>query len=400
MKIQSSEKDLRHFSIIIVTGLLMSILEYTYTLLFSLFLNSIVHSIQATLSQTTLYYTIVSFTIALLLPIISKYLNKVNLSPIVFISVILGSFCMVLLTLVQNIWQLYLLAILIGICSSTCGTVVQGIVINNWFEKNRNYAFTASSFVSTIYLLIMTPTITFLINSFGWKKTLYFLFVLTLLVGLPCSLIIKAFPKGKVVEEKENNNHFSDTRKIIFSFKFFIVLIFFIAISFASNTSQLFPTYTTSIGFGEITGGVMETIMTGIDILITPLFAYTTNKFKDAPVLKIWSFFGLLTFVNLLLATQYKLISFAYLAAVGADILTDLYGPGEQIFARDIFGKKFNQGYALINSITYIVSAFSLPVLSSIYDMTKNWNYVFLFGLILMGIILVVLEIAYKKLAE
>lgn len=396
---QSNEKDLSHYSIIIVTGLLMSILEYTYTLLFSLFLNSIVHSIQATLSETTLYYTIVSFTIALLLPPIGKYLNKINLKLIVFVSVIQGSICMILLTIVQNIWQLYLLAIFIGICSSTCGTVVQGMVINNWFEKNRNYAFTASSFVSTIYLLIMTPALTFLINSFGWKQTLYFLFFLTLVIGLPCALIIRAHPKGKIVEIKENRNS-SRNKNIMFSSKFLMVLVFFIAISFASNTSQLFPTYTADVGFGEITGGIMETIMTGIDILITPLFAYTTNRFRDAPVLKIWSFFGLLTFINLLIATQFRLITFTYLAAIGADILTDLYGPGEQIFARDIFGKKFNQGYTLINSITYIISAFSLPVLSFIYDTTRNWNYVFLLGLVLMGIIILILDTAYKKFAE
>ena len=178
---------------------------------------------------------------------------------------------------------------------------------------------------------------------------------------------------------------------------FILTLIFFIAITFASNMNQLFPTYAVKVGFGAAIGGLMETIMTGIDILITPVFAITTEKFGGAKSLPVWLFLGLCTFPLLILATVKHEPIFALVSAIGADILTDIYGPGEQIFAKDILGKDFAAGYSCINSITYLVGAFAVPAVSLVYELSLNWNMVFILGIILLIIMLSVLFWGYHK---
>lgn len=167
-KITKSQK-IYPWLIIIASGLLMSLLEYTYTLLFSLFLNPLVHSLNSRMSIVSLYYTLISFSIAAMLPLINKIIAKISLSKITFTAIIIGSLSIWYFSHITQVWELYILAVIVGICSATCGTVVQGIVLNNWFVSRKNLAFTMGSFVSTIYLLIMTPVLTYLISISGWR---------------------------------------------------------------------------------------------------------------------------------------------------------------------------------------------------------------------------------------
>ena len=395
--------------IIIASGLLMSLLEYTYTLLFSLFLNPLVHSLNSRMSIVSLYYTLISFSIAAMLPLINKIIAKISLSKITFTAIVVGSLSIWYFSHITQVWELYILAVIVGICSATCGTVVQGIVLNNWFVSRKNLAFTMGSFVSTIYLLIMTPVLTYLISIAGWRQTMFMLSWLTLIIGIPCSLIMKAKPQDvglkpygfdKCSKRNTNSktvNNSKRLKKLWLSQPFILTLIFFIAITFASNMNQLFPTYAVKVGFGAAIGGLMETIMTGIDILVTPVFAITTEKFGGAKSLPVWLFLGLCTFPLLILATVKHEPIFALVSAIGADILTDIYGPGEQIFAKDILGKDFAAGYSCINSITYLVGAFAVPAVSLVYELSLNWNMVFILGIILLIIMLLVLFWGYHK---
>lgn len=395
--------------IIIASGLLMSLLEYTYTLLFSLFLNPLVHSLNSRMSIVSLYYTLISFSIAAMLPLINKIIAKISLSKITLTAIVVGSLSIWYFSHITKVWELYILAVIVGICSATCGTVVQGIVLNNWFVSRKNLAFTMGSFVSTIYLLIMTPVLTYLISIAGWRQTMFMLSWLTLIIGIPCSLIMKAKPQDvglkpygfdKCSKRNTNSktvNNSKRLKKLWLSQPFILTLIFFIAITFASNMNQLFPTYAVKVGFGAAIGGLMETIMTGIDILVTPVFAITTEKFGGAKSLPVWLFLGLCTFPLLILATVKHEPIFALVSAIGADILTDIYGPGEQIFAKDILGKDFAAGYSCINSITYLVGAFAVPAVSLVYELSLNWNMVFILGIILLIIMLSVLFWGYHK---
>ena len=395
--------------IIIASGLLMSLLEYTYTLLFSLFLNPLVHSLNSRMSIVSLYYTLISFSIAAMLPLINKIIAKISLSKITLTAIVVGSLSIWYFSHITQVWELYILAVIVGICSATCGTVVQGIVLNNWFVSRKNLAFTMGSFVSTIYLLIMTPVLTYLISVAGWRQTMFMLSWLTLILGIPCSLIMKAKPQDvglkpygfdKCSKRNTNSktvNNSKRLKKLWLSQPFILTLIFFIAITFASNMNQLFPTYAVKVGFGAAIGGLMETIMTGIDILVTPVFAITTEKFGGAKSLPVWLFLGLCTFPLLILATVKHEPIFALVSAIGADILTDIYGPGEQIFAKDILGKDFAAGYSCINSITYLVGAFAVPAVSLVYELSLNWNMVFILGIILLIIMLSVLFWGYHK---
>lgn len=395
--------------IIIASGLLMSLLEYTYTLLFSLFLNPLVHSLNSRMSIVSLYYTLISFSIAAMLPLINKIIAKISLRKITLTAIVVGSLSIWYFSHITQVWELYILAVIVGICSATCGTVVQGIVLNNWFVSRKNLAFTMGSFVSTIYLLIMTPVLTYLISVAGWRQTMFMLSWLTLILGIPCSLIMKAKPQDvglkpygfdKCSKRNTNSktvNNSKRLKKLWLSQPFILTLIFFIAITFASNMNQLFPTYAVKVGFGAAIGGLMETIMTGIDILVTPVFAITTEKFGGAKSLPVWLFLGLCTFPLLILATVKHEPIFALVSAIGADILTDIYGPGEQIFAKDILGKDFAAGYSCINSITYLVGAFAVPAVSLVYELSLNWNMVFILGIILLIIMLSVLFWGYHK---
>ena len=87
------------------------------------------------------------------------------------------------------------------------------------------------------------------------------------------------------------------------------------------------------------------------------------------------------------------------LAVIGAalsDTFTMFLGSGQEIFAREQFGEAFNQGFSLITSITYLIGAFAIPVLSLIYEKTGTFIAVLVFTGVL-GILMIIINFIGKK---
>ena len=88
--------------------------------------------------------------------------------------------------------------------------------------------------------------------------------MLTLVIGIPSALFIRLRPADiglkpygydpknlQQSQQSSNNKQVKiPKRAIIFSVAFFITLLFFISIQFASNVLQLFPTFALAVGFG------------------------------------------------------------------------------------------------------------------------------------------------------
>ena len=395
----------------VAMGLTMAAIVDTYSGVIGVFLTPIAKSMHEPISVISVFYTILVVVMAVVIPFVGKIIQKVKLSWELLITVIITALSAFMIANTKNLIVFYLLAGILGICMAFGGLVVQGMVINNWFEKRRNFAFSLSSVIEAIFIAIMTPITSILIQNLGWKHAFLFLAILTLILGIPSALIVKLKPQEvgllpygalekEIVYEKNNgninNNAQLSTKKLIVSGAFLITVLFTILVQFSGNITQLFPTYGVVTGIGATNGALMTSIVSIVGIVVIPLIGLSCDKFGPNKALPFWLILGIISYIILCIATQMKSITLSLLGSVLVCSASGLFGSGQEIFAKYMFGKEFEKGFSLVTSISYFVGSFIMPILSGIYELSGSFLAVFLFC-ILAAFLMILLVIIGKK---
>ncbi|WP_145993437.1 MFS transporter, partial [Lactobacillus crispatus] len=133
----SSKQKVYPWVVDVSMGLLTAVVVDTFLSLMGYFLLPLVKSMHANLSIVSLFYTVVVIAMSLTFPIAGKLVEKINLNLLTVGGVILAAGAAFMLSKATNLFIFFAMAALIGICSGFCGLVVQGIVVNNWFEKKH-----------------------------------------------------------------------------------------------------------------------------------------------------------------------------------------------------------------------------------------------------------------------
>lgn len=389
----SRKQKIYPWMMIVTTGLLCGVVAGVFTQVMGLFLTPLANSIGGgKLGSVSYYYTVLILATAVGTTLVGRFIHKVNVSLILLGSIIVAAVSTWLFSMANSVVAFYILAGIVGICCGFSGYVVQGVVINNWFVERKNFAFTAGAFFNTIFLAVITPVASQIIQSNGWRRAFIILAIIMLVIGIPCSIVTKVDPvkigllpygvssQNELdqvnAEDDEETRSGLSTSKVILSLSFVLVLIFFCFNEFAGNMTSLWPSFAEGVGFGANTGGMIATIITVADLIMTPLFGLTSDRYGGRKTLPWWLLLTILAPILMIIANQTRLVPLALVAAVPADAISVVMGSGEQVFAKDILGKNFDAGYSYASSITYVVSAFATPVLSNIADSTHNWNIV------------------------
>ncbi len=96
----------------------------------------------------------------------------------------LAALGMVCLSLVQEIWHLYLFYIIIGLGAGFGGYIPSTTIINNWFIKKRSLALGVFMASAGMGGFVFPPFVTALISAFGWRITWLLLAGMIMVVGV------------------------------------------------------------------------------------------------------------------------------------------------------------------------------------------------------------------------
>ncbi len=103
---------------------------------------------------------------------------------------------LLLSALVQEIWQLYLYGVVIGLgLSAGYGPLVG--TISRWFIARRGLVMGVMTLGMSIGILALPPLSRYLITAFGWRASFSFLGLLTGVTIIGCALLMKGDPKEK-----------------------------------------------------------------------------------------------------------------------------------------------------------------------------------------------------------
>jgi cyanate permease len=386
-------KSSRKYAWLLVLGLgLMSAgTTGSYSVVAGSFLTPVCDDLGIDITDLSYYFTFTLLALSLTLPFVGKLLPKVvgktGLTVISIVLLVAGA----AMAFYTQVWMWFASAIVIGACFAFTTGVCMGAVVGQWFRKNAGLAIGLCWTVNSVYMLVMSPVITSLIESIGWRNAYLVLAGVSALLVLPSTLLIiryKPADKGMLpygykqgIDDHAQDGAPAPMRGVPFkvavkSPAFFACVGFLCLVQLTVCMNQLFPTYAVEVGFSPLIGGLMVSAASMFDIFLNPAVGSTCDKFGTTKALLVWICVSILSFVMLIFATGHSWL--AIFAAGVNDVMYVIAGAGLTVLIMEVFGSRdFGRIFALTCSIGYIVGAFGMPVMTGVYSATGSFTTVF-----------------------
>lgn len=372
-------------------GLMSAGTTGSYSVVAGSFLTPVCDDLGIDISVMSYYFTITLLALALSLPFVGKLLPKVvgkfGLTAISAVLLVAGA----AMSFYTQAWMWFVSAFVIGVCFAFTTGVCMSAVVDQWFRKKAGLAIGLCWTVNSVYMLVMSPVITALIESIGWRSAYLVLAGVSAVLVLPSTIFIiryKPSDKGMLPYGYEPQTG-DDAQSLapeavrgvpfkvaIKSPAFYACVGFLCLVQLTVCMNQLFPTYAIEAGFSPIIGGFMVSAASMFDIFLNPAVGSTCDRFGSVKALLAWICVSILSFVMLIFAAGQPWL--AIFAAGVNDVMYVVAGAGLTVLIMDIFGSRdFGRIFALICSTGYIVGAFGMPVMTGVYASTGTFNAVF-----------------------
>lgn len=270
--------------------------------------------------------------------------------------------------------------------------------------------------VNSVYMVVMSPVITAVIESVGWRNGYLVLAAVSALVVIPSIVFIIRFkpadkgmlPYGYSEAESIGQDagvEIAATRGVPFkvavkSPAFIACVLFLCLVQITVCMNQLFPTYAVEVGLGAMTGGIMVSAASMFDIFLNPAVGSSCDKLGSFIALVLWVVVSILSFVMLIFAAGQP-----WLAILGAgvnDVMYVVAGAGLTCLLMSVFGSRdYGRIFGIVCGVAYIAGAFGMPIMTAVYSATGTFNAVFglciVMNVAIIGLILVI-KATSKKL--
>ena len=403
--------------LVLALGLMSAGTTGSYSVIAGSFVTPVCEELGFDYTIFSYYFTATLIGLAVTLPfvwnLIPKVVGKIWL-PIIEIVLLVAGAGMAFYT---QVWMFIAAGAIIGVCFAFTTGVCMSDVIDQWFKKSSGLAIGIAWAVNSIYMLIMSPIITSVITSLGWRTGYLVLAAVSTVLVLPASIfIIRYKPQDKgmlpygYVEDETTDHSVEQVAELdrgvsyeraIKSPALYFCIGFLCLVQLTCCMNQLFPTYATEVGFDPMVGGLMVSAASLFDLFLNPIVGTTCDKFGSTKAIIAWLAVSILSFVMLMAGDSNPTLSI--LAAGVNDVMYVIAGTALTVLAMDIFGSRdFGRIFALICSVGYIVGAFGMPVMMKVYEIAGSFRGVFIFCIacnVIIGLFLLLAKKTGKKLS-
>ena len=374
------------------------------------FVSYVVEEKGFTLAGFSLIFTLGTIVSAVASPFIGMMFNKISAKTMYLLGAILSGGGFLAFSMCQELWQFYIVAGIVQVGTSIISSIGIPLLINSWFDdttkgKALGLAF-AGSGLGNIFLQQMTA---YSLVNFGSSKSYLMFGALSLIVGIPVSLLFLRMPKNnsEIVKgnKKENGKEESQntttvewgyTFKEAKNLKFFWILalgLFFLGM-YVSALAVQYPAYLK------------------VHLAIDPKFVGNVgslggNLFGGALFDKLGVTKGLIiafilagvSCLALMFAGQMEILAIVFAALKGLSVFAYMMGPSLLVGA--FFG---NKEFGAILGVVQIFFAVGFAAGSSVFGLLVDnmgygvaWWVVFAFIIVCYGS-LIVASIGMTKL--
>ncbi|MBT7953183.1 MAG: MFS transporter [Gammaproteobacteria bacterium] len=137
-------------------------------------------------AEISLALTFFTISLAITLPVIGRLVDNYGSRRILLPSMLFVSLGLVLIPLVlTQLWQLYLIFVLIGILGAGANNITYLRTISAWFDKNRGLAMGIAVSGSGLGYAYMPVLVQYMIEISGWRAGYFVLAIIITLIALP-----------------------------------------------------------------------------------------------------------------------------------------------------------------------------------------------------------------------
>lgn len=402
--------------LVIALGLMSAGTTGSYSIITGSFVVPVCEEFGFDYAAFSMYFTATLIGLAAALPFVGKLIPKVVGKiwlPLIEIVLLAAGAGMAFYT---QVWMFIAAGAVIGVCFAFTTGVCMSDVIDQWFNKSAGLAIGIAWAVNSVYMLIMSPVISSVIETSGWRFGYLFLAGVSALLVLPATvLIIRYRPADKgmlpygYIEGDVAIDAASSTEVVrgvsyanaLKSPAFYCCIGFLCLVQLTCCMNQLFPTYASEVGFNPMVGGFMVSAASLFDMFLNPIVGTTCDKFGSTKAIIAWLAVSILSFFLLVFSTGNATMSI--FAAGVNDVMYVIAGTALTVLVMDIFGSRdFGRIFALICSVGYVVGAFGMPVMMTVYDFVGSFTGVFYFCIacnVLIGIFLLMAKAFGKRLS-
>ncbi|WP_314064065.1 MFS transporter [uncultured Vagococcus sp.] len=349
-------------------------------------------------SAFTLSNTILQAMGIFLSPFVAKKITKGNLRNIQSIAIVIFTLAYASYGLAKSPIHLYMSSFVIGICYLFSTIIPISIVITNWFEKKRGLAMSIAMTGIGIGGAILSPLITFFLNTFGWRSSYMILAAIFLVIALPISLFVfkkkpeemglKPYGADDQLDIGQGNKKVFKTEtvnlptKSIFGKPFFVVLLIGMVLNGIINSGALgqFPPALEGLQGPAIAAGVMS-IYSLVGIAGKLLVGWINDRWGVV----VSSIFGCgtfgLAFVFMLFGDRLFAV-YAMAIVFGLGIAIGSVSP--PLVTSSIFGtEQYGEVYGYVSSAIQIGMSVGSLLVASMYDATGSYRIAWIMLLVL-----------------
>lgn len=381
------------------------------------FVSYVIEGKGFSLAAFSLIFTLGTVVSAVASPFIGMAFNKVNAKFIYLLGCILSGGGFLAFSMCQELWQFYLIAGIVQVGTAAISSIGVPLLINAWFdEESKGKAMGLAFAGGSIGNIFLQQMVAYSLKANGYAQSYLLFGALSLIVGIPVSLLMLRTPKddseivrgnkkAKKEEVKKEDTvsvewgyALSEVKNIKF-FWLFGLGLFFVGM-YVSALAVQYPAYLK--GFLKI-----DPMIVGSVGSIFALFSLGGNLFGGIIFDKLGVTKGLVaafilaagSCVALMGSAQVAQFSFVFAALKGLSVFAYMMGPA--YLAGSFFGKK---EFGAILGVVQIFFAVGFAAGSSVFGLlvdnlgyTAAWTSILVFIAIAYGA-LIVTSIGMSKL--
>ena len=382
----------------------------------SIFLRPVTEALGFSATQFSLVFTIVAVSTAAVSPFMGKIIRKYDIKYVMALCGAIVSISFGVLGIAKELWQFYLLSVVIGVFATGITQIPISYIITNWFPSEKKGVATGIAFAGgNLGAFCTILVISNLMPKIGYEKCYFILgsvmFVVTIAISL---FVIKGKPsdigqlpygtKETTINVKINKDEEEVTGYTLAEAKaspvfwIYIVAIVLLGLVFAGVQMHI-PSYMQSVGHSLQFASMITSLVSIMGILSNVLIGMLLEKAGIKKGMLIIGVFMTLSVVCLLFG---KTVAFAILFAIIFGAFIAIASMGPSYLTSEIFGKK---EYGTILGI--VIMFFQLggaigPTLSGfIYDSTGEYTITWVIFIVLLivtfGTFLFAINLASKK---
>lgn len=161
---------------------------------FTAFYDPIYQEMGWSRAETALAFSMKSVEGGIVQPVIGFFVDRIGARKCIIAGILLMAGSLLFISRLANLETFYIGFFILAAGNTLASGIPEYTAIANWFRKRRGLTLgilTAGMGISGI----MTPILSKMIDSFGWRETLLIMFPVVLGIGIPLSLVVRHRPE-------------------------------------------------------------------------------------------------------------------------------------------------------------------------------------------------------------